>query len=155
MCLKVADELQNTVDPDQTPRSVVSDRIYTVWSSQSQRLNSIFPPLKKYRKICNCTRMLYRGICKGIDSLTFLMLNKLRCHAHFHFPANQITWSGVLIEIHMFTDKQCRSRSVGFFRSQHLDLQCLLRYDVSYLSKKRVKERICTCTNRGRAGSGV
>ena len=25
MYLKVADELQNTVDPDQTPRSVVSD----------------------------------------------------------------------------------------------------------------------------------
>ena len=40
------------------------------------------------------------------------MLNKLRCHAHFWFPANQITWSGFLIEIHIFNDKQCRSRSV-------------------------------------------
>ena len=34
--------------------------------------------------------------------LTLLMLNKLRCHAHFLFPANQITWSGFLIEIHIF-----------------------------------------------------
>ena len=50
--------------------------------------------------------------------LTLVMLNKLRCHAHFWFPANQITWSWFLLEIHIFNDKQCRSRSVGFFRSQ-------------------------------------
>ena len=46
------------------------------------------------------------------------MLNKLRCHAHFQFSANQITCSGFLIEIRIFNDKKCRSRSVGFFRSQ-------------------------------------
>ena len=50
--------------------------------------------------------------------LTLVMLNKLSCPAHFWFPVNQITWSGFLIEIHIFNDKQCRSRSVGFFRSQ-------------------------------------
>ena len=33
--------------------------------------------------------------------LTLVMLNKLRCHAHFKFPANQITWSMFLIEIHI------------------------------------------------------
>ena len=46
------------------------------------------------------------------------MLNKLRCHAHFLFSANQITWSRLLIQIPLLDDKQCRSRSVGFFRSQ-------------------------------------
>ena len=49
---------------------------------------------------------------------TLVILNKLRCDAHFQFPANQITWSGVLMESHIFNDKQCRSISVGFFRSQ-------------------------------------
>ena len=34
------------------------------------------------------------------------------------FSANQITWSILLIKIHILIGKQCRSRSVGFFRSQ-------------------------------------
>ena len=50
--------------------------------------------------------------------LALVMLNKLRCHTHFWFTTNQITWSGFLIEIHILYDKQCRSRSVSFFRSQ-------------------------------------
>ena len=60
--------------------------------------------------------VLFRLPSEKWSTLTCLMLNKLRCHAHF-FPANQITWSEFLIEIHIFNDKQCRSRSVG----------CLLR----------------------------
>ena len=32
--------------------------------------------------------------------------------------ANQITWSRLLIKIHTLNDKQRRSKSVGFFRSQ-------------------------------------
>ena len=51
-------------------------------------------------------------------SLTLVLLNKLRCHAYFQFSANQITWSSFLIQIHILNGKQCRSRSVGFFRSQ-------------------------------------
>ena len=50
--------------------------------------------------------------------LTLVRLKKLRCHAHFQFTANQITWSRLLLWIHMLNVKQCRSRSVGFFRSQ-------------------------------------
>ena len=50
--------------------------------------------------------------------LTLVMLNKLGCHAHFYFSANQITWSWLLIQIQISNGKQCRSRSVGFFRSQ-------------------------------------
>ena len=46
------------------------------------------------------------------------MLNKLRCYAHFQFSANKIAWSRLLIQIHILNDKQCRSRSVGFWRSQ-------------------------------------
>ena len=34
--------------------------------------------------------------------------------------ANQITWSRLLIQIHILIYKQCRSRSVGFFRSQQI-----------------------------------
>ena len=45
------------------------------------------------------------------DSLTIVMLNKLRCHAHFQFS----NWSRLLILIHILNDKQCRSRSAGFW----------------------------------------
>ena len=51
-------------------------------------------------------------------NLTLVLLNKLRCHAYFQFSANQVTWSSLLIQIHILNGKQCRSRSVGFFRSQ-------------------------------------
>ena len=50
--------------------------------------------------------------------LTLVLLNKLSCHAHFQFSANQITWSRLLLYSHILSGKQCRSRSVGFFRSQ-------------------------------------
>ena len=50
--------------------------------------------------------------------LTLVMLNKLSCHTHFYFSANQITLFGLMIQIHILNGKQCRSRSVGFFRSQ-------------------------------------
>ena len=50
--------------------------------------------------------------------LTLVMLNKLICHTHFQFLANQTTWSRLLIQIHILNGKQCRSRSVGFSRSQ-------------------------------------
>ena len=53
-----------------------------------------------------------------LGNLTLALLNKLRCHAHFQFTANQITWSRLLIQIHILNGKKCRSRSVGFFRSQ-------------------------------------
>ena len=50
--------------------------------------------------------------------LTLIMLIKLRWHSPFQFSANQITWSRLLIKIHILNGKQCRSRSFGFFRSQ-------------------------------------
>ena len=50
--------------------------------------------------------------------LTLVLLNKLRCHTLFKFSANQIAWYRLLIWIHILNGKQCRSRSVGFFRSQ-------------------------------------
>ena len=50
--------------------------------------------------------------------LTLVLLNKLRWLVHFWFSANQITWFWILIQIHILYDKQCRSRSIGFFRSQ-------------------------------------
>ena len=39
-------------------------------------------------------------------------------HAYFQVSANQITWSWLLIWIHIINGKQCRSRPVGFSRSQ-------------------------------------
>ena len=48
------------------------------------------------------------------------MLNKLRCHIHFKFSTNQITWFRLLIKNHILNDKQCRSRSVAIFRSQQI-----------------------------------
>ena len=47
--------------------------------------------------------------------LTLVLLNILRSHAHFWFSADHITWSGLLLYIHILNGKQCRSRS-----SQHI-----------------------------------
>ena len=55
----------------------------------------------------------------------------------FQFPANRITWSVVLIEIDLFNDKQCRSRSVYFFRRSGSTLFAKTG-DVVF-SKRRVK----------------
>ena len=68
--------------------------------------------------------------------LTLVMLNKLRCYAHFSFSTNQFTWLG-LMQIQILNGKQCRSRSVGFWRT-YLDLHCLQRQGISGLSRTRV-----------------
>ena len=39
----------------------------------------------------------------------------------------------------MLNDKQCRSRSAGFFRATDLDLHCLQRQGISGFSRTRVK----------------
>ena len=54
------------------------------------------------------------------ETLTLVLLNKLRCRTHFYFSANQITWSRLLIQIHILNGKQSRSRCWllhGFRRS--------------------------------------
>ena len=53
-----------------------------------------------------------------LPTFTLAMLNRLRCHSHFEFSANQITSFRKLIQSHILNDKQYRFRSVGFFRSQ-------------------------------------
>ena len=59
--------------------------------------------------------------------LTLAMLNKLRCHAHFKFWANQITYSRLLIKNHILNGKQYRSRSVPTDLDHHcLQLQGLI-----------------------------
>ena len=50
--------------------------------------------------------------------ITLAWLNKLRCHTHFKLSANQIAWSRLMIQMYILNGKQCRSRSVGFWRSQ-------------------------------------
>ena len=54
------------------------------------------------------------GTLFGVGSLTLVMLNKLWCHAHFWFPANQISWSRFLIYIRILDGKQCRSDWSGY-----------------------------------------
>ena len=77
---------------------------------------------KKKRKrnfkccVCKNSSKLYFMASKYI--LTHVLLNKLRCHTYFQFTANQITSSGFLLKICIPNGKQCRSRSIGFFRSQ-------------------------------------
>ena len=46
------------------------------------------------------------------------MLNKLRCHTHIWLTAHHIAWFRLLIQVHILSDKQCRSRADGFWRSQ-------------------------------------
>ena len=71
-----------------------------------------------------------------VGYLTLVMLNKLRCNAHFQLPANQINWFRFLIEIHIFNDKQCRSRSVGF---RQLIWSYTAKTGQVVFSKRRVK----------------
>ena len=68
------------------------------------------------------------------------MLNKLRCHTLFEFPANQIPWSRLLIQIHTLNGKQCRARSVGQ-KPTDLDLHCLQRQGISGFSRTMVNIR--------------
>ena len=64
------------------------------------------------------------------------MLNKLRCHAHSLFSANQIT---CCYDFTYLNGKQCRSRSVGFWRSQLIWIYtCLQRKGISGFSRTRV-----------------
>ena len=73
-----------------------------------------------YRKSSSKLSTFYRKSenLPSVFPLTLVMLNKLRCHTHFKFSANQIIWSRLLILIHILNDKCCRSRSVGFWRNQ-------------------------------------
>ena len=70
------------------------------------------------KKACYCFINCIMTIYTMLHKLTLVLLNKLRCHTHFLFSADQMTWSRLLIHIHEVNDKQCRSRSVGFYRSQ-------------------------------------
>ena len=47
--------------------------------------------------------------------LTLVMLNQLRCRAYLQFSANQITWSRLLIQIHVQNDKQWRSQIIWIY----------------------------------------
>ena len=95
-----------------------------------------------------CTELQTRRVAK----LTLVMLNELRCHAHFQFSANQITWSRLLIQYHILNGKQCRSRSVGFWvqiqiswlltKPTDLDLHCFQRQGLSRFSRTRVNSFI-------------
>ena len=63
------------------------------------------------------------------------MLNKLRCHAHFHFSASQITWSRLLIQI----------QEAGFLPTD-LDLHCMQTQGISGFSREKVKKQILLTT---------
>ena len=72
----------------------------------------------------NLRKYFHGAVRKRTSWLTLVMLNKLRYHTHFQLSATQITWSRLLIQIHILNDKQCRSRSFGFWRKPtDLDLQ--------------------------------
>ena len=79
------------------------------------------PIIIKFASSCLFSKSKYfkaHSLFSGPLTLTLVLLNKLRCQTLFKFSANQITSSRLLISIHILNGKQCRSRSVGFFRSQ-------------------------------------
>ena len=86
----------------------------TVSNSCPSQLNQLITVL-----YIHLQRLVSREVCKlATFFLTLVMLNKLICHAHLSFSANQFTWPRLLVQIQILNGKQCRSRSVGFFRSQ-------------------------------------
>ena len=76
-----------------------------------------------------------RSLIFGPDQL-FSGFPEPRWHPYFQLSANQITWSRLLIQIHLMNDKQYRSRSADFFRSQLIWRYTLQRHDTSGFSKK-------------------
>ena len=82
----------------------------------------------QWRQLCqNCCLPSEKGSTQVAFAsfLTLAMLNKLRCHTHFYFPANQITWSGFLIEIHTFNETVQIQISWLLQKPTDLDLHCL------------------------------
>ena len=92
------------------------------WPSQDSGQTAIMSMMIQVFTVFTCHRIFFSCCSAYVPSyypdLTLVLLNKLRCHTYFQFSANQITWSSLLIQIHILNGKQCRSRSVGFFRSQ-------------------------------------
>ena len=52
-----------------------------------------------HRQSAKAKISLHRDIFP-ISPLTLVLLNKLRCHAHFQFSANQVTCQIVVINLH-------------------------------------------------------
>ena len=69
---------------------------------------------------CTCSKALFcltwpfikRFLCYQSKFILTLVMLK-RCHSHFQFSANRITWSRLLIQIHILNGKQCRSRQLA------------------------------------------
>ena len=92
------------------------------WPSQDSGQTAIMSRMIQVFTVFTCHRVFFSCCSSYVPSyypdLTLVLLNKLRCHTYIQFSANQITWSSLLIHVHILNVKQCRSRSVGFFRSQ-------------------------------------
>ena len=155
MCLKIAWWVTNSEDPDQMLHSVAFD-LGLYCSNTWDKCSNLFQPsfhdiTKSHRARTRYFRTLWILASPGkqtkyaifysanlIFSILF-MLNKLRCHAHFFLSANQIAWSRLLIQIHTLNGKQCRSRLVGFWRSQLIWIYTLLQsQDISRFSRTKV-----------------
>ena len=67
---------------------------------------------KKSQDVCGNFYPVCLALKGHPEALTLAMLNKLKCHTHFLISVNQITWSGLLIQIHILIAKQGRSRSL-------------------------------------------
>ena len=75
----------------------------TLWTPRPE--NHIYP---KYCNtlipFCTCAKIwTFILTLVMLNKLTLVLLNKLRCHTHFKFSANQITWSRLLLLIHIYT----------------------------------------------------
>ena len=77
--------------------------------------------------------------------LTLVLLNKLWCHAHFWFSANQITWFWILILIHIQWQTVQIQISWLLQKPTDLDLHCLQRRGISGFSRTRVKCTVKLC----------
>ena len=80
--------------------------------------NSEDPDQKLRLRWAFAVRIFQDTLLNGAAQLALVILNKSRCHAYFQFSANQFSSSRLLIQIQILNGKQCRARSVGFFRNQ-------------------------------------
>ena len=58
------------------------------WGTNNDKTNPTYETIEQKRT----TTQGHLGMV-----LILVLLNKLRCHTHFYFSANQITWSGLLL----------------------------------------------------------
>ena len=112
---------------------IIADRVRNMYLSTASTVFYCYPV--RYLNIAGARKKASSKFLPNLHMqvLILVMLNKLRCHPLLIF-------SHYLTQIHARNDKQCRSRSFGFFRSKLIWIYTVCKKQgISGFSRTRVK----------------